>query len=320
MDAFAQMDHYGTKGTSFLFLIDFEMKHPLVIPVRKVDPGSLLYDVEGFRNYTSPGPFRGQVSFGLKQPVSPERYNTAFEYCYRQLSLGNSYLLNLTFPSEIETNLGLKDIFFLSSSKYKVWYNDTFVCFSPETFIKISGGKIFSFPMKGTIDASIQGAEDMILNDEKETAEHYTIVDLIRNDLSMVAQNVRVESFRNIDHITTNNKDLLQVSSKISGTLPADYPSRIGEILRTILPAGSVSGAPKKKTLEIIQQAEQYQRGYYTGVFGYFDGFNLNSAVMIRFIERIGGKLFYKSGGGITTRSLPGKEYEELLNKIYLSA
>ncbi len=320
MDAFAQMDHYGTKGTSFLFLIDFEMKHPLVIPVRKVDPGSLLYDVEGFRNYTSPGPFRGQVSFGLKQPVSPERYNTAFEYCYRQLSLGNSYLLNLTFPSEIETNLGLKDIFFLSSSKYKVWYNDTFVCFSPETFIKISGGKIFSFPMKGTIDASIQGAEDMILNDEKETAEHYTIVDLIRNDLSMVAQNVRVESFRNIDHITTNNKDLLQVSSKISGTLPADYPSRIGEILRTILPAGSVSGAPKQKTLEIIQQAEQYQRGYYTGVFGYFDGFNLNSAVMIRFIERIGGKLFYKSGGGITTRSLPGKEYEELLNKIYLSA
>ena len=173
--------------------------------------------------------------------------------------------------------------------------------------------------MKGTIDASVPDAENIILQDEKETAEHYTIVDLIRNDLSMVAKNVRVDNFRYIDQITAHNRKLLQVSSKISGELPDDYTCHLGEILQKILPAGSVSGAPKKRTLEIIRQAEKYKRGYYTGVFGCFDGKDLNSAVMIRFIENIDGKLFYKSGGGITTLSRYRDEYEELLSKIYLS-
>jgi para-aminobenzoate synthetase component I len=320
MDAFGQMNLLGTRRTPFLFIIDFELNRPMVIPVNEMNAYSLLYDVEGFRNYISIKPDIAKHFFRIKEAVSLERYLIAFHYCMKQLRLGNSYLLNLTFTSEIETNLSLKDIFHLSSSKYKVWYEDSFVCFSPETFIKISGGKIFSFPMKGTIDASLPHAESLILNDEKETAEHYTIVDLMRNDLSMVATNVKVDKFRYIDQITTNNKNLLQVSSQISGILPSDYKASIGDILHTLLPAGSVSGAPKKKTVEIIKQAEQYQRGYYTGVFGYFDGENLNSAVMIRFIESIEGKLFYKSGGGITTRSEPAKEYEELLDKIYLSA
>ncbi len=320
MDAFAKMNLLGTQRTPFLFMIDFEMNHPMVIPVEEVEANVLLYDIEGFKNYTPQRADNPQCFFRLKEAVSRERYSIAFDYCLQQLRLGNSYLLNLTFPSEVETNLTLKDIFFQSSSKYKVWYQDSLVCFSPETFVKISDGKIFSFPMKGTIDASIPNAREIILNDPKETAEHYTIVDLIRNDLSMVAQNVRVDNFRYIDHISTNNKNLLQVSSQISGLLPEDYAAGIGDILRALLPAGSVSGAPKKKTLEIIQQAEQYQRGFYTGVFGYFDGTNLNSAVMIRFVENIEGKLFYKSGGGITTRSQQEDEYKELLDKIYLSA
>jgi para-aminobenzoate synthetase component I len=320
MDAFAKMNLLGTQGSPFLFMIDFEMNHPMVIPVDEVEADKLLYDIEGSKNYTPQRPEKAQCFFRVKEVVSRERYCIAFDYCLQQLRLGNSYLLNLTFPSEVETNLTLKDIFFLSSSKYKVWYRDSLVCFSPETFVKISDGKIFSFPMKGTIDASLPHALETILNDEKETAEHYTIVDLIRNDLSMVAQNVRVDNFRYIDHISTNNKNLLQVSSQISGLLPSDYAAGIGDILRTLLPAGSVSGAPKKKTVEIIQQAEQYQRGYYTGVMGYFDGANLNSAVMIRFVENIEGKLFYKSGGGITTRSHMEDEYKELLDKIYLSA
>ncbi len=319
MKAFNQMNEYGAKGIPFLFMIDFEIENPVVIPLKDVDSGSLLFDVEGFRNYAEVASVPTDNYFRLKEAVSFQRYSQAFDYCRQQLMLGNSYLLNLTFASEIETNVSLKEIFFLSKSKYKLWYEDALVCFSPETFIKIKDGKIFSYPMKGTIDASIPNAKDIILNDAKETAEHYTIVDLIRNDLSMVAEKVRVEEFRFITKIATNNKNLLQVSSKISGILPDDYASRIGEILYTLLPAGSVSGAPKKKTLTIIQQAEKDKRGYYTGVFGCFDGKNLNSAVMIRFIEKREGKLYYKSGGGITTRSRLKDEYEELLNKIYLS-
>lgn len=319
MDAISLMNNYGTKGIPFLFVIDFEMNHPLILPMDGSDRGNLLFDVVGYRNYSEASALTDNFFFRLKEAISFERYSQAFTYCMQQLSFGNSYLLNLTFPSEIETDLSLKDIFYKSRSKYKLWYNDEFVCFSPETFVKISKGKIYSFPMKGTIDASLKNAEQIILADSKETAEHYTIVDLIRNDLSMVAKQVRVEQFRYIDRISTQNKDLLQVSSRISGLLPPDYASRIGSIIFTLLPAGSVTGAPKKKTVEIIKQAEQYNRGYYTGIFGYFDGKDLNSAVMIRFIEQYEGKLYYKSGGGITTQSKLQDEYKELLQKIYLS-
>jgi para-aminobenzoate synthetase component 1 len=172
--------------------------------------------------------------------------------------------------------------------------------------------------MKGTIDASVEHAREIILNDEKELAEHTTIVDLIRNDLSMIASEVRVESFRYIEHISTNQKDLLQVSSKISGVLPSNYHTQIGTLLFMMMPAGSISGAPKKKTLEIILESEQYDRGYYTGVFGIFDGNRLDSGVMIRFIENIQGELYYKSGGGITSMSTPKLEYQEMIDKVYV--
>ena len=85
-----------------------------------------------------------------------------------------------------------------------------------------------------------------------------------------------------------------------------------------MLPAGSISGAPKKKTLEIIEEAEGYDRGFFTGVFGYFDGRNLDSAVMIRFIERQGDQLVFKSGGGVTSFSECKQEYVELIDKVYV--
>lgn len=104
--------------------------------------------------------------------------------------------------------------------------------------------------MKGTIDASIPDAAQAILADPKETAEHYTVVDLLRNDLGMVAERVEVKRFRYIDTLRTNRGDILQVSSEIVGTLPEDSFSRMGDILFRMLPAGSVSGAPKRSTLD----------------------------------------------------------------------
>lgn len=172
--------------------------------------------------------------------------------------------------------------------------------------------------MKGTIDASIANAASILLSDQKEMAEHVTIVDLIRNDLSIVAEDVHVTKFRYIDRIKTHNGNLLQVSSEIVGRLPVNYKEEIGTILVCLLPAGSVSGAPKKKTIDIIRDAEGEARGYYTGVIGYFDGENLDSAVMIRYIEQVSGKLYYRSGGGITTQSNCEKEYEEALAKVYV--
>ena len=214
--------------------------------------------------------------------------------------------------------MSLKEMFFLSRAKYKLLFTENFLVFSPETFVRISDGKIFAYPMKGTIDASIPGAIEKILSDRKEMAEHVTIVDLIRNDLSAVAKNVQVIRFRYVDEIKTIHKNLLQISSEIQGDLVTDSLSHLGDILLSMLPAGSVSGAPKCKTIDIIRQAEKEPRGYYTGVFGVFDGNVFDSGVMIRFVENDRGVLFYRSGGGITTQSSAKAEYEEAIDKVYV--
>jgi para-aminobenzoate synthetase component 1 len=156
------------------------------------------------------------------------------------------------------------------------------------------------------------------LADEKEMAEHVMIVDLMRNDLGMVGTSVQVEKFRYVEKIKAGDKELLQVSSKITATLPKNWHMTLGDLLQRLLPAGSITGTPKKSTVTIIENIENYERDFYTGVFGLFDGKNLYSAVMIRFIEKKKNKLFYKSGGGITIDSDAKLEYEELIDKIYL--
>jgi len=311
------MNEFGRKKIPFLFIIDFEIKYPIVIKLSEVDPNKILFKVNQNKNYESQGRLEKELVF-KKFPVAYKQYLKAFNLVMNNIKSGNTYLCNLTFPTRIETNYNLKELFDIGEAKYKLYYNDQFIVFSPECFVRIENGRIYSFPMKGTIDASIADAREKILSDEKELAEHITIVDLIRNDLSIVATNVVVEDFRYIEEIATNQKNLLQVSSKISGVLPDDYHSKIGDIIFSLLPAGSISGAPKKKTVEIIKEAETYQRGYYTGIFGIFDGLTLDSAVMIRFVEKVGNQYYFKSGGGITFMSDPESEYRELIDKVYV--
>jgi len=136
--------------------------------------------------------------------------------------------------------------------------------------------------------------------------------------MSLVASNVKVENLMYIDRIRTNQGDLLQMSSQITGELPSNYQNSIGTLLAKLLPAGSICGAPKPKTVEIIKEVENYHRGYYTGVFGVFDGKNLDSCVLIRYIEQDNGKLIFKSGGGITFLSDCNSEYNELIQKVYV--
>jgi len=110
--------------------------------------------------------------------------------------------------------------------------------------------------------------------------------DLIRNDLSIIAEQVQVKRYRYIDHLTTNKGEILQTSSEITGQLPADYRENIGTLLFHLLPAGSITGAPKPRTMEIIDAAEGYERDFYTGVMGCYSKGQLDSAVMIRFIDK----------------------------------
>lgn len=310
-----RMNELGQKAQPFVFIIDFDFRKPLIF--ESPEDNHLLWQTPFASNFepqkTPEKPVEWQIV-----PVSDERYQKAFELVTRHLYLGDTYLLNLTMPSSVKTNCSPEELFYRSKAPYKIWLKNEFLCFSPEIFVRINDGVISSYPMKGTIDASIENAGELLLHDKKEVAEHYTIVDLIRNDLSRIASEVEVKRLMYLDRIATNKGDILQMSSEISGKLPENYEENIGSIIAQMLPAGSICGAPKKKTVEIIREAEKYDRGYYTGIFGYFDGRNLDSCVLIRYLEFTGNELTFKSGGGITFMSNCRKEYDELIQKVYV--
>ena len=311
-----QINQLAGTHTPFLFIIDYKAEQGYVIRQDEQDERFIRFQFQSTAqpiNHSTIQPLLWQVN-----PPSFAAYQPKFDYVVAQMRLGNSFLVNLTQPSEVTTNLSLLDLYQQGSAKYKLWLNGLFTVLSPETFVRIQGNVISSYPMKGTIDAAVPNAEAVILADPKERAEHATIVDLIRNDLSLVATDVEVKRYRYIDKLSTNKQDLLQVSSEITGRLPVDYYGQLGDILFCLLPAGSICGAPKPKTLEIIEQAEGYERGFYAGICGYFDGNNLDSAVMIRYTEQNDDKLIFKSGGGITSQSDCEKEYEELIQKVYV--
>jgi para-aminobenzoate synthetase component 1 len=310
-----KLNSLGKQGQVFVFLIDFEGNEARVYKPDETD--KILWQANNISNFKRMEKMCS-IENWKTEPVTYSHYQKGFNLVQYHIHNGDTYLLNYTQPTQISANLTLEEIFDCSKARYKILLRDKFVCFSPETFVKINDGKISSYPMKGTMDAAIPNAKEIILKDSKELAEHNTIVDLIRNDLSLVAENVTVEKFRYLERIRTNHRDLWQVSSKITGDLPKNYAENIGSIIFNMLPAGSICGAPKKKTVEIIKEAEKYDRGFYTGIFGYFDGKNLDSCVLIRFIENQNGQLVYKSGGGITYMSDAEKEYEELLKKVYV--
>lgn len=317
-DALQRMNEWGASGIPFIFLIDFEQEQPMVCRLDAVDPSELLFNINGKSNAPVLEVQEKPVAFE-RMPIPLAEYAAAFDKVQSGIQAGDSYLLNLAFPTPVATNLSLREIFLRSRARYRIWLRGQFTCFSPEIFVTISEqGRIASFPMKGTLDARMPDARALLLEDGKEQAEHATIVDLIRNDLSQIAEGVRVDRYRYIEEIATNSGSLLQSSSEISGQLPADYPQRLGELLFRLLPAGSISGAPKQKTVEIIQAAEGQKRGYYTGVCGLFDGKQLDSGVMIRYIAKENSRMVFKSGGGITARSRMEEEYLEMVQKAYL--
>ncbi len=312
-----QLNEWGRNKAPFLFLIDFELQNPKAWKRDQIDPDEMLYSINGFSNARF-GEKSTQAIHIEKHPISFEEYQKKFDMVHKHLLYGDTFLVNLTIKTKVEINSSLKNLFYQSDARYKCWWRNELLFFSPEIFVQIRNGKIVSYPMKGTVDATLPDAADFILENKKELAEHVTIVDLIRNDLSQVATNVTINRFRFLDEIVAQDKKLLQVSSEITGDLSSGYQQQLGDLIVSLLPAGSVSGAPKVKTCQIIQEVEGEKRGYYTGVFGYFDGENLDSGVAIRFIEQQGDEIFYRSGGGITTQSIVQEEYKEAIQKIYV--
>ena len=315
IDGIKKINSLGRDRVPFLFVLSYDKSEIFVQPLDKLDD-DIYYKWQNMRNYTSKP--RCQEYGFLTNNIPFTDYKNSLDKVVDQIKSGNTYLLNLTFETHVKSNLSLLDIFRYAQADYKLYFKGKFVCFSPERFVEIVDDIISTYPMKGTIEASVDNAREKILSNPKEMAEHVMIVDLMRNDLSIVARDVKVERFRYIDQIKAGDKELLQVSSKITATMPEDWRDCIGDMIDHLTPAGSITGTPKMKTIEIINDIEDYDRGFYTGVFGIFDGQSLYSSVMIRYIESRGDKLYYKSGGGITVESDCKSEYDELLDKIYL--
>ena len=316
-EAIASINLLAGKGIPFVFFTSYNQEKTFLTTLEMMDQSLLRVSFPGLPEVESRHIGAGRFDF-RKYPISFRKFSSAYELVVRNIREGNSFLTNLTFETPIETSMSIQNIYWNSQAKYKLLFQDEFVVFSPETFVKISDGKIFSHPMKGTIEASLPNAEEVILTNGKEQAEHATIVDLIRNDLSRYAKKVTVSKYRYIEQLNTNQKSLLQVSSEIMGTLPGNYEKILGDIIFSMLPAGSICGAPKPQTLKIIHEAEEHCRNFYTGICGYFDGKDFDSFVMIRYIEQRDDKMYFKSGGGITSRSDPRTEYQEMIDKVYV--
>jgi len=317
-EGYKKIDSLGKSHTPFLFIISYNQNRIFAQPLDTLDK-NIYYKLGDWRNY--PVKKREKDFTFSKNPVDFPSYKKALDSILEEIRSGNTYLINLTFQTPIETNYTLKEVFTYAHAKFKLHYKDEkdeFICFSPERFVEIEKNTIATYPMKGTIDVNIPQAKEKILSDEKEMAEHVMIVDLMRNDLGIIGSKVKVEKFRYVEKIKAGKKELLQVSSKITAKLPEDWRDNIGTLLSQILPAGSITGTPKKSTINIISKVENFERGFYTGVFGVFDGKSLRSGVMIRFIEKDNAKFYYKSGGGITIDSDAKSEYDELIDKIYL--
>lgn len=308
-----KINFLGETKTPFLFCIDYKAENGFAYPLDEI-PSDISFSFDAQTIYNG----KTAPSITNKYPIKKESYKNKIEGIKERIKNGDIYMANLTATTNIELNCTIEDIFAASKAPYKLLVKNNFVVSSPEAFVNIKNGKIYTYPMKGTAVYTGKKSIEDILENKKELSEHTMTVDLLRNDLSIVSKRVTVERFRYPIIAKAGDKELIQIVSEIAGDLHDGYSDKIGDILFSLLPAGSITGTPKKKCVEILDEIEGFERGYFCGVFGVFDGFELKSAVSIRFIEQTPNGYIYKSGGGITLDSPWEREYEEILEKVYI--
>ncbi len=188
---------------------------------------------------------------------------------------------------------------------------------SPETLVKLENGILHTFPLAGTrprgkTDEEDKALETELLDDEKELAEHNMLVDLGRNDLGKISKfgTVQVEKLHSIERYS----HVMHIGSTVRGEIHKDFDAL--DAIQAVLPAGTLSGAPKIRACQLIGELEGTKRGIYGGCIGYLDfSGNMDMCIAIRIAYKKNGKVFVRSGAGIVADSVPEKEYEECINK-----
>ena len=188
---------------------------------------------------------------------------------------------------------------------------------SPETLVKLENGVLHTFPLAGTrprgkTEEEDRRLEEELLTDEKELAEHNMLVDLGRNDLGKISRfgTVKVEKLHSIERFS----HVMHIGSTVRGEIREDFDAL--DAIEAVLPAGTLSGAPKIRACQLIGELENNKRGIYGGAVGYIDfAGNMDTCIAIRLAYKKNGRVFVRSGAGIVADSVPEKEYEECLNK-----
>ena len=208
----------------------------------------------------------------------------------------------------------------LNPAPYMFYFSGTDVAVagaSPETLVKLEDGVVHTFPLAGTRPRGASEAEDKaleadLLSDEKELAEHNMLVDLGRNDLGKISKfgTVQVEKLHSIERFS----HVMHIGSTVRGEIRDDKDAL--DAIEAVLPAGTLSGAPKIRACQLIAELENNKRGIYGGAIGYIDFTgNMDTCIAIRIAYKKNGRVFVRSGAGIVADSVPKKEYEECINK-----
>lgn len=310
--AIAELNAWGLTSTPFFFFVDYSGQQWYTAPLDAVDE-RIRYSFPERRNYIPNASTSLEHTYKL-QPPTLEAYREGFEVVQQAIQAGRTRLINLTWRIPFESNLSQSERFVRGKARYMLDVEGMFSVFSPEPFVQIAAGSIATFPMKGTISTAIPNAQEVLLSNPKEAQEHADSVELLKGELALVADEVEVVRYRYCETIA--NGQVIQTSSEIAGTIRRDLLNRYGDIISALLPGGSIAGTPKASSLEIIAEAETYDRGFYTGIFGIFDGTKLDTSVMIRFIQYgTEGERYFFGGGGVTANSKLEHEYQELLLK-----
>ena len=280
----------------------------------------LLY-FEAHKNYndfTLEEPNKNADLF-LKENITFEEYKKDIEEIKNLISNGTTYEVNYTYSNDVFTNSEGYNLFLNliknQKTKYCAYIKNDFeeiLSFSPELFFKIENNKIITKPMKGTVKRKGEDKKEInfLKNDVKNLAENTMIVDLLRNDLSKIknSKNITVDKLFEVE----THKTLHQMTSTISASLDE---INLKDILSSIFPCGSITGAPKVSTMEIIDKIERYKRNIYCGAIGLIHKEKMEFSVPIRILEKKENKFQFYQGGAIVWKSDVLDEWEECRTK-----
>ena len=311
---------------------NLKQKIILIVNMPLADPevgyNKAVMELKQMRNLLRNGEKKDEPAGRLLGEVQPlfdkERYCDMVESAKAYIREGDIFQIvlsnRLAAPFEGSLLNTYRVLRTLNPSPYMFYFSGTDVEVagaSPETLVKLEDGVLHTFPLAGTrprgkTEAEDQALEAELLSDEKELAEHNMLVDLGRNDLGRLSRfgTVEVESLHSIERFS----HVMHIGSTVRGIIRDDKDALAA--VEAVLPAGTLSGAPKIRACQLIGELENNKRGIYGGAIGYIDFTgNMDTCIAIRIAYKKNGKVFVRSGAGIVADSVPEKEYEECINK-----